>query len=315
LFILAATPIASATDGNAGSCLIFPYFNSHIESISVFRISNVSKHEVSVRVVVIDEDTCTPWDRWITLTAGDTVTFLDSWVTAHPLRGFMYANVVEGSGPPDEMNVLIGQEIVFDAWSLEPMMSFSINALAFKAIDVVPDGDLHLDGIEYGAAPKTIHLPGFFGENYPDAQNSATDSRLVLINLTGGKHFVQTAKLLVYNDNEQPFSAQVDFPCFAFRKLKDVTGATRNSFLLSSNHDPDEPRGFSDWDLETGWIALTGDSAVNPGSGAAISNAGLIAVLVERIGPMTWFASLPFHEEDPSTHDNAMLWSTSPTGN
>ncbi|MHC4943072.1 MAG: hypothetical protein ACYTG7_08650 [Planctomycetota bacterium] len=315
LIALVLCPCALALDGNAGSCLIFPYFNSHPDTISVFRISNVSKGEVSVRLVVIDEETCTPWDRWVHLTANDTVTFLDSWMTPNPMRGFMYANVVEGTGTAEEMNVLIGQEIVFDSWSLDPMMSFSINALAFEAIDVEPDGDIHLDGSEYGAAPKAIHLPGFFGEEYPDAGNSATDSRLVFVNLTGGKHFVHTAKLLIYNDNEQAFSAQHSFPCFAFVRLKDVSGATRNSFLLSTDHDLDEPLGFADWDLETGWIAITGGHAVNPNSGHGISNASLIAVLVERIGPLTWFASLPFHLEDPSTHDTAMLWSTSPSGN
>jgi hypothetical protein len=308
---------AWAADGQPGSCLIYPYFNSHPGQMTIFRISNVSMETVYVRLVFIDEVHCAPEDRWISLTGGDTLTFLDTWMIPVSARGFLYAHIVESgfSSAEKESNVLIGQELVFGSFDPPFGMGFSINALAFKALDVVPDGKIHLDGVEYEPAPKTVYFPGFFGQEYPDAQNPIFDSKLILINLTGGQYFTHVADLLVYNDDEQAFSAQYSFPCFAFVDLVQVSAATKNSFLLSTLHDPDEPGGFSGLGLETGWISITGNYAFNPSTSFVIDHASLLAVMVERMGGLGYGVDLPLHLEDPATHKNGMLWSTSQTGN
>ncbi|MBU0755064.1 MAG: hypothetical protein KJ645_07970 [Planctomycetes bacterium] len=310
-------PLAVAADGEAGACLIFPYLDTHDDHITIFRITNVSRDTVTVRLAYVDEASCSLHDQWLTLTGRDTITFMGNWVAPHPMRGFLYAHVEESeaAGRPEQADVLIGQELIFSTWEEFNLMCFTLNAMAFKAIDVDPDDRIHLDGSEYEAAPKSILLPGFFGQDFPNAFQPAAESLVILINLTGGKYFSHAADLLVYNDNEQAFSGHKDFPCFALLPLTSLSNATRNGFLLSTNHDPDEPAGFAYMGLETGWISITGNYAVNPDSGAYIDHASLLAVLIDRIGPSTWFAGLPFHEADPSTHDNAMLWSTNPSGN
>jgi len=313
---LFAGPLASnaqAGHGQAGACILFPYFNTGPGDMTIFRITNVSMDTVTLRLVFVDDVDCSPTDRWLTLTGGDTITFLDSWMNPDYGRGFMYAYVLENS-PVSDPNILIGQEMVIGHWSNDMAMSFSIDAMTFKALNVVADDKIHLDGVEYEVAPKSIYFPGFFGQDYPGSNAPSIESKLILINLTGGKHFQHHADILVYNDNEIPFSTGHQFRCFEFVDLDEVSAATRNNFLKLTLNDPDEPGGLTHVGIETGWIVITGDYAVNPNSGFFIANASLLAVQVERVGANWFFADLPFHMEDGNTHNNGMLWSTSFNG-
>jgi hypothetical protein len=306
---------ASADGRNPGSCLLFPNYNTGTDSIAVLTITNTGDETVALRLVWIDKEECTPEDQWIELTAGDTFTFLDEAMNPEKdEQGFMYAYVVEsiGSRLEADYDYLIGQELLFQIWP--GSVTYGINAVAFEALSLVADGDLHLDGTEYEAAPSEIFFPRFFGQN----GIVAAVSKVIFINLTGGQHFEQQANVLVWNDNEQAFSSTVYFPCWDEIYLVDVSGATTEAHLLSSNHDPLEL-----WDgnnnpliphVKTGWIEFMGDWSWNPQTSFYIQNPSLYAVLVEKIGPLS-AADLPWQVEDPAVYNNAMLWSTSPWGN
>ncbi len=141
-----------ATDAWAGStrepaaCLLFPYFNTNPDNLAVFSITNVGSDPVSVRLVWIDEEDCSPEDQWIQLSGNDTFTFLDQAMNPEGEQGFMYAYVYEGSGSPANANCLVGQEIIIGTWDPQnPLIQYGINAVGFQAINVVADQKLHLD--------------------------------------------------------------------------------------------------------------------------------------------------------------------------
>lgn len=305
---------AEAAGRNPASLLLYPYYNTDNGNIAVITITNTGADTQYIRMVWIDDYECSPEDQWIELTGYDTYTFLDFAVNPQGERGFMYAYVVEAFGSVNEKDadVLIGQEFVFSSWGSSNLVNYGINAVGFEALTLTADGDLHLDGTEYEAAPKTLYFPRFFGQD--DIENGAFEAKVILINLTGGKFYEAEADLLVYNDNEVSFSSTVTFPCFWYGDLTDLSAATYESFLLTTDHDEDEV-----WDgnpggdhKKTGWLEITGDFAYYFTN--QIDFASVYAVLIEEVGP-GYAADLPWQIEDSAVYNNAMLWSTSPNGN
>ena len=321
LVCLAVATFAVGADASANrnpaSLLLFPYYNTNPANLAVITITNTCSETVYVRLVWVDENSCTPEDQWIELTGKDTYTFLDRAQNPEQNeRGFMYAYVVDADGSIMEKasNCLIGQEFIFSTWNFpgDSVVSFGINAVGFQAVNLTPDGKLHLDGNEYTAAPKTIYFPRFFGQD-----GNVFTSQAIFINLTGGQFYSAQVNILVYNDNEQAFSTTFEFPCFTMVPLADVSGATLEEFLMNTNHDPLEL-----WDgnanplvphKKTGWLEATGDYAhylINQ-----IDNASFYAVLIENVGGGNNIAAdLPWQIED-AAYDKAMLWSTNPNGN
>jgi hypothetical protein len=306
---------ASADGREPASCLLFPYYNTQPQNFAVITITNtcIDLDDVYVRLVWVDNVVCTPEDQWIKLTCGDTYTFIDWAQNPQSESGFMYAYAVEGFGSTKEIDYdyLIGQELIFATWDPQ-LVSYGINAVPFEALAVDGDGLLKLDGSEFEAAPRQVYFPRFFG------QDGAFASAVILINLTGGQWFWQQANVLVWNDNEQPFSTTVYFPCWEFLPLTEVSGATYEDFLLSTNHNPLELWDGNNNPLvphkKTGWIWFEGDWAWNPQTTFTIDNPSLYAVLVENVGGIS-AADLPWEFEDPGTYNNAALWSTNPWGN
>lgn len=312
---------ASADGREPASCLLFPYYSTTQQGFAVITITNtcVDLDDVYVRLVWVDNVTCTPEDQWIKLTCGDTYTFID-WAQnpESNTSGFMYAYAVEGIGSTKEIDFdyLIGQELVFQQWvgpQQNPIVSYGINAVPYEAL--APDGDglLKLDGAEFEGAPSEVYFPRFFGQ-----QGQVFQSAVILINLTGGQWFWQQANVLVYNDNEQSFSTTVYFPCWAFVPLTAISGATTEQFLLTTNHNPLElwdgdPNPLNNH-KKTGWIYFQGDWAWNPQTTFTIDNPSLYAVLVETVGGIS-AADLPWEVEDTAVYNNAALWSTNPWGN
>jgi hypothetical protein len=308
---------AQADGRHPASCLLFPKYDTGTNHIAVMTITNTCDDTVYVRLVWVDRETCTPEDQWIELTAGDTFTFLDQAMNPEfDEQGFMYAYVVEsiGSKIEEDADCLIGQELVFQAWPTN--LNWGINAVPFEAKNLVKDGKLHLDGVEYDCAPYKLYFPRFFGQGLNAGVQ--VDSYMVLINLVGGQFFEQQADVLVYNDNEQAFSSTVYFGCWDLFKLEDVSGATKATNLFSSKHDPLEL-----WDgnnnplvdhVKTGWIILESDWVWNPQTSFVHDDPCLYGVLIEKIGGSLSAADLPWQVEDPAVNKHAILWSTSPWG-
>jgi len=148
---------------NPGSLLLFPYFNTAPHNMSVVSISNVSPDPVWVRLVWIESFAGFPRDMWIDLAGFDSFTFIDDALFFSDTDGFFYFYVVEEEYSTHEIqkDILVGQELIISRWDDRPAC-FSMNALTFKALDLTPDGELYLDGVEFEAAPKSLYFPRFF---------------------------------------------------------------------------------------------------------------------------------------------------------
>lgn len=303
LLFLGAVNEKAAADGLApGSCLLFPFYSTEAKTITIITVSNTGTTDVWLRVVWIDEEDCTPSDQWITLTALDTYTFVADTMVPSGESGFCYMYVVNQTGDDGEADadVLIGQETVIGYWDTQ-LVHFSLNPVIFQAKNVNPDGRLNLDGSEFTAAPRTLLFPRFFG------QNDFFKSKMILLNLTADKNLSANAELLIYNDNEVAFSDYVSFSCWELRSLVDVSGATSDSFLKFTNHDPDEPRGFSD-KTETGFIKMTGQGMLNQTNSQWIEEIGMYAVLIESIAFFGYgSANLPMQIDTASSAGKAQL--------
>jgi hypothetical protein len=313
-FIVFSAAPAFAIDGSAGSCLLYPYFNTGL-GFDIFTITNLSPNTEAVRLVFVNRQLCEPKGLVIKLTGNDTFTFLVSALLGNNQAGFMYAYVVDADEKEKHADVLIGQAVVLEqAWAPGDIANYAYNAASFRGIEVNPDGLLHLDGREYDLAPKACHFPRFFGQ-FPGGAGSFFESRVVLVNLTGGMQFNANCDIFFFNDNEQPFKSETKWGCWDVQTLDSMSGGmTSNAFLLGSAHDLTEPFGLVGV-VETGWMTIQGKEAHNPTNGVVIEPACLYAMLIERFGFAGYGADLPFHSEDGNKYINGALWSTDPNGN
>jgi hypothetical protein len=242
-----------------------------------------------------DEDLgCVEFDRTETLTANDTLTLLTRAHNPESAQGFCYVYAVDSSGAPVAFDHLIGQALVVDGIEA---FDYSINAVDYRAAvaegeltDADGDGIIDLDGVEYEMTAGEILIPRFFGQSDGGADITPFDSELLMIGLTGGNQFRTTADFLVYNDNEEVFSAEHAFDCWTRVPLTEISGVFTNAFLRdSTDHSGVEPIGFPQY--ETGWMRINGGiaSSVN----TTFADPAIYAVLIEHAAGIGT-ADLPF---------------------
>ncbi len=179
-----------------------------------------------------------------------------------------------------------------DDYEYSPFVFKAGEALAAgAATDLDGDGLRDLNGLEYEQAPDEILIPRFVGQeggagHGKDLSNS-NGSGLVLINLTGGAAFEAIVDFLVYNDNEEVFSAQYQFKCWKKVDLLRISNVFANWFLESTGHNPAESVDGS----ETGWMRLDGNVAFS--TAAQFHDPAILAMLIEKIDGSTT-GELPF---------------------
>ncbi|MFT7669994.1 MAG: hypothetical protein ACI8X5_002701 [Planctomycetota bacterium] len=295
LTVIASLGMASeavAGGRNAGSLLLYPEFDNRVGDVSVLTITNVDvENSVDVEFVYIGRYgsgsnyvNCAEFNREETLTPNDTLTLLTDAHNPQQEQGFVYAFAREGVANPVLHNGLIGSMMTFQGFA---SIEYSINAVSYLGIDPTDDGNglRDLDGAEYEASPAELQIPRFFG------QGAMFASELVLIGLSGGAKFETTVDFLIYNDNEEVFSAEHTFYCWDRIPLTDVTGVFANDFLQNStNHDLTEHLGAG---IESGWMRIHG--AIASSTSTDIADPAVYAVLIERIGAYGG-ADLPFEE-------------------
>lgn len=259
---MSLSSFASAGAPEAGSLLLYPCFDSNRGSLTLITVTNTNADftqvgtllagTVDVEFVYINKHDCLEFNRTRRLTPNDTLTVRASDDNPNQREGYVYVFAKSPlTGAAISWNWLIGISQVDSAVG----SAVDINPYVFKAIgaqgaatDANSDGLRQLDGVEYEAAPDRILVPRFFG------QGAGDDSKLVLINLTGGGRFTAIVDFLIYNDNEEVFSAQYDFQCWKKVDLDRINGAFDNVFLQSTNHNPLE----SVTGVETGWFRMNG---------------------------------------------------------
>jgi hypothetical protein len=233
---------------------------------------------------------CEEFDRFECLTPNDTLTLMTNYHNPQQEQGFFYVYAVdEDTHEPIIANDLIGHLLVVDG--LESF-DYSLNPVDYRAIvgpdevrgdptDDDLDGIRDLNGLEYEQTPAEILVPRFVG------QGDRLSSKLIFIGLSGGAQFTTTADILLYNDNEQVFSANHTFRCWDKVKLTRVTQAFKNEFLRTTDDDKDEKLG----PFEYGWIRITGRNA--HAGFKDIVDPAIYAVLIEIINDYA-AADLPF---------------------
>lgn len=294
--VLTTTAAASGIQ-EPGSLLLYPSFDSRPGSSTVITVTNTNSDvvtgTVSVEFIYLNSETCFEFNRTHLLTANDTLTVLAAVHNPVQQQGFLYVFAKSPTtGAAITWNHLIGNLIDIDAFIL---FDWSINAIAFQGmtaqgtptnVSTPPNGLRDLDGVEYSTVEDEILIPRFFGQGFP------LFSELILINLTGGSQFDAVVNFLIYNDNEEVFSAQYGFRCWDFEQLSDINNVFNRSFLATTNHNPFEVQGIPG--LETGWMRI--DGAVASSTQTSFQDPAIIAVLVEQIWAIATFgtADLPF---------------------
>ncbi len=204
---------------------------------------------------------CTIFDRIEFLTPADTLSVLTTCHNAAAAPGQEGYVVVSAENPalsPGnawEHDYLMGSSMVLSASGV----SYIVNAIPFEGI--APG---HHGSLTNGSFPYTLCFDGTSG-NYEKAPNTlmtdfvaAANSQLALINLTGGPFIENRLYFAVYNDNEQPLSATVNFRCWFDQPLSCVNPLFAEDWLAALPNDPDELDITCDGvgDIETGWMSI-----------------------------------------------------------
>jgi hypothetical protein len=295
-----------------GSLLLYPIFDNRAGNLTLVTVTNTNcdtaplpgggllqNGTVDVEFVYIGRISptgallpCLEVNRTRRLTPCDTITLWTSADNPNQHLGYLYVFAKSPiTGRAIVWNHLIGEEAILGG---QGALDDSIAAVTFLGIgaqgtdtDHDNDGIRDLNNIEYTQAPDMIKIPRFLGQD-PAGPTSVFRSDLILVGLTGSQ-FDTVLNFLIYNDNEEEFSAQYQFRCWANPLLVDISGVFLESFLDSTNNNPIEIIGQANH--EAGWFQI--DGAIAFTTAATVDDPAFYAVLVERTAGYA-AAALPF---------------------
>jgi hypothetical protein len=296
--VLASSLSIARADGlEPASLLLFPEFDNQPGNATLLTITNVNSDPrtgaIDVHLIYVDASNCQRTDRIEHMTARDTVTFLSSFHAPGLARGYLYAYALDPiTHKSIDFDYLIGSSWRCDAINEG---AYALDALPFQALtgaglatDVNFNGKPDLDGVEYEKAHNRCFMPRFFGQFTPPMSNGIFVSDLVLLQPLGNSGVTTSVAFLAYNDNEEVFSANYSFQCWARVPLVSISGAFADTFLRATNQNPNEVEGATF--LESGWFDMKGLVATSPQG--STQNPPVFGVLVD-VRPMS-AALLPF---------------------
>lgn len=276
--------LALAEGRNPASLLLYPEFDHSAGRATFVTVTNTNPDPVVGRVLVelvlIDATTsataCLEQNQTELLTPNDTLTIRTNDIAPAFQRGYIYIFAKDQQGRAISYNWLIGDLVLADGfasldYSVRPR-GFASSRTMMQPTDVDMDGIRDLDGVEYEQAPDKIVVPRFL------APSALVDSSLVFVNLSGGREFTAILDFLLYNDNEEPFSAQHAFRCWRKSRLLEVNMAFSQAFLASTGDSANEILGQPA--QESGWMEIDGRMAYSVNT--SIDDPAILAFLVER---------------------------------
>jgi hypothetical protein len=305
-----------------GSLLVYPLYDNTRGALTFMTVTNTSPTTaIFAHFIYINSANCLEADRPHYLSPLDTITVQSRLDNPNNTKGYLYVfakNVVSPTleGPNAvKFDHLIGQEWVFDV-ALGDLLE--LNAFTFKAGDAVTaelgntdvspaNGKRDLNGHEYNFVPDVLEFPRFFGQVPGQRQ-----SELVLINLTGGGQFEAHVDILAYGNNEDQFSAAVDFTCWTRRPLSStnhpygINAMFDNQFLYNTASLPE----VQQTGVVCGWFTVDGTSANS--TQTQLNNPAILGVLLDSFGSTAYrTTALPYGE---GTNTNGRLLSHSLMG-
>lgn len=302
--LLAALVGPAAADNRPGSLVLFPEFDNRPGTLQLLTITNTNPSEaVTVEVIYIDGEDCGEFNRHVQLTPNDTITVVTRVHNPTMGRGYAYAFAKESvTGDPINFDHLIGaciqlaggvDELGAGPRGSVPPLVFTGAGAHGTSTELNGDGLRNMDGSEYQQLPDRILIPRFLGQQShggSSAGDPGNRSRLFLIGLTGGARFTTTVDFLIHNDNEEVFSSEYSFDCWAAVRLSDISGIFNSSYLQAfTNQDPNEVFGTPR--TEAGWILL--DGAVASSASTTYADPAILAFLGETLAGQA-NAQLPF---------------------
>lgn len=318
-------PVCETGQRHPGSLLIYPEFDNRAGDLTLLTVTNTNQdagfidgtniQNGSTRVEFVyigrygldgEQLDCVEFNRTELLTPNDTLTVIAKAHNPQQAQGYVYVFAKDVlTQRPIVHNHLIGSTLILNG--LESIQ-YGHNAYSLLGIgddgqetDVDGDGIRDLNSIEYSCTADQILVPRFIG------QTVTTRGDLVLLNLTGGTEFLATIDFLIYNDNEEVFSAQKIFQCWLKTPLTMISNAFSQSFLANATNDaPNELFGMPS--VETGWFRMDGRIAVS--AAAVFDDPAFLAVYIERISAHS-ASDLPF---EVGSQFNGDLLPTSPFG-
>lgn len=287
-----------------GSLLVFPEYDNRDGRTTILTVTDRNLDPTSVGVFVkyvyVQGSNCTIFNRRDFLTPGDTRTVLTTaHMPASTDRGYVYVYAEDAlTEEPVAHNSLIGTATHTDGFTT---FNYGFRAVSFRSprpdgepTDVDGDSLRDLDGVEYAPAPDKVLVPRFLGAV------GTFSSDLILLHLSSALDAQVVTGLLVWNDNEDVFSAKLEHDCWDRTPLASISTVFLNSFLQGSNQDPLEIVGASD--VEAGWFLLDGILAI-VGDGV-LEEPAVLGMLVEGAASSR-SAALPFFE---GTRTNGSLF-------
>jgi len=178
---------------------------------------------------------------------------------------------------------------VIGAIDISPIVFKAGSGLAAGAqTDLDNDGRRDLNGLEYEQVSDELIVPRFIA----DAGFLVSHPQLILVGLTG-QSFTTIINFLIYNDNEEVFSAQYQFDCWTRVDLVDISGVFTQDFLENTNQNPAEALVLGPHSLETGWFRMDGNIAFS--SADTVADPAFLAVRIDRLAlGIASVSSLPY---------------------
>lgn len=269
---------AFAGANKPASLLVYPCYDNARSTDTYITVTNTSLDQatgtVQVEFVYINGANCLETNRTRTLTPGDTLTVLAGNDNPNSFAGYVYV-FAKRAGQAISFNHLIGTSITLSGsdtrdYELDPIAFLAIGAEGSNTDAAPADGRRDLNGTEYEQAPGELAFPRFIG------QGNGAESKLILINLVGAR-FNAVLDFLVWNDNEEVFSAQKTIDCWDRVLLSDINGVFTNDFLLNNTNNALLETGVNG--NETGWFTVKGSVANS--SADVVSNPAILAAMIE----------------------------------
>ena len=285
-----------------GSLLLYPLFDNNRGGVYTLTVTNTNSDAtplasgqllagtVDVEFVYINGGDCLEFNRTRRLTPNDTITVVTRLDNPNQSTGYVYAFAKSPTtGKAIKFDWLAGASFqagpsFIGGLDVSPVVFLAGSGLAAGAnTDVDNDGVRDLNGTEYERVPDELLVPRFVAD-----WDGLSRPELIFIGLTG-QSFQTIVNFLIYNDNEEVFSAQYTFECWRRIQLRNINGAFTQEFLTSTNHNPNEslalggiaaPMAVPPPPLEYGWYRM--DGAVAFSTAASVSDPAFLAVHVER---------------------------------